>query len=109
MAELALTVPAILATYEARMTFVEAAREKLRRLHNVNATAMSVPTFTAWQKDYFEPRNTAISESLLAERGSVKEAVRQKADSDPLFTAVDLGKAFTEVVAVVLADEVKQK
>jgi hypothetical protein len=99
MPDLDLKIPPDRLTLDAKLTFCEIVREKLRREHNAQgllfATGkLSKAAWEAYLANEFVPKNDATSVSLLAVRATPKDAARALADSAPAMLAVDLKTVF---------------
>ena len=97
---LVLVIPVTAASYHARCEFCEIAREKLRRLHSEMGALfrdgkISEGEWGSFLQNTFQPRSSAITDAILAQRESVKESIRVLPDDDPAMTAVDLDAVFT--------------
>jgi len=98
-------MPSTTMSYEEKAEWLELLREKLRRQHNemgrkFRERQISEVEWEKYKANVFGPRNTAISEAILAHRALKKQAVRALSDDHAKMTAISLPDCFEEVVSV---------
>ena len=100
MPDYELRIPPEARTMAEKSLYCERARELLRRIFNAQ-TELDPDEAARWAREWFRPRNNAVSEAILTLRRTAKEQARSE-DDTTLEHAVDLDTAFVEDIVPVV-------